>query len=70
MFVQTAKNERMGLLNFFEKYAKIMHFRKFLKKAFEIFENFRKISQQFLFFVQTRQKLTQFVKFLWKNKLK
>ena len=43
--------------NFFEKYAKIMHFRNFIKK---IFEKFRKFSQKFpanRVFRQNSQKL-------------
>ena len=41
-------------VKFLEKYAKIIDFSNFLKKYFE---NFRKISR-FVFFVQTREKLT------------
>ena len=42
-------------VKFFEKYAKIIIFRHFRRKSFGIF---LKISQQFAFFVQTREKLT------------
>ena len=34
-FVQMREKLRHGLLNYFEKYAKIMHFSNFLKKTFE-----------------------------------
>ena len=42
-FVQTRKKWTHSLLNVFEKYAKIMHFRNFLKKNFQ---DFRKFSQK------------------------
>ena len=51
-FVQTRKKVTNGLLNFFEKYAKIMHFLQYS------YENFLKTFQQIVFFVQTREKQT------------
>ena len=36
-----------------------MDFYNFLKKHLKIFENFLKISQQFVFFAQAREILTQ-----------
>ena len=56
LFVQKAKKERGGLINFLKNMLKNMH--KFLKKSFE---NFRKFSENFsksFVFVQTPQKVT------------
>ena len=64
-FVQTREKLTHGLLNSFEKYAKIMHFKPFSK---EIFWKLSKISQQFVLFEQTREKLTHgLLKFLEKH---
>ena len=57
-FVKTHVNLAHDLLNFFEKYAKILDVSNFLKNHFEKFRKFLKISQQFMFFVQKREKLT------------
>ena len=59
-FVQTPKKLTRGLLNFFEKYAKIMRFQQFSEEnLFKIFENFLKTFLQIVFFVQSRKKVTQ-----------
>ena len=50
----------------FEKYAKIMHFRNFLKKSFEILRKF----SQIIFFVQTPKNLTHGFPNCLKNMLK
>ena len=47
-----------GYLKFFWKYAKVMHFKQFLEKIFENFLKFQKFSEQLVFFVQTREKVT------------
>ena len=55
-FVQTRKKLTRGLLNFFEKYSKIMHFQQFSEENFfKIFEQFLKISNN-LFFSSKRAK--------------
>ena len=46
-FIQTRKKLTNGLLNSFEKYAKIIHFSQFSKKIFLKFRNFLKISNKF-----------------------
>ena len=49
-------NALKNMLKCFEKYAMIV--RNVLTKPFEDFQKYLKISQQFVFFIQTREKLT------------
>ena len=70
VFRQNARKFNAGFVPFFENYARIMDFRNFLKKYSESFLDFLKISQQFVFFVQTREKLTYDLLNCLKNMLK
>ena len=64
VFLQSREKYTQSLLNFLNL-LKIMHFRNFIKKTFETYENYFKISQHFVFFVQTRKSLTHsFLKLL------
>ena len=63
---ETAKNERLGLLISW-KYAKIMNCMQF---PAEIPWKTSKISQNFVFFIQTSVKLTHGLLNILKNKLK
>ena len=54
------------LVKFFDKYAKIIHFRKVLKNLFEDFRNFLKFSQQCVFPRNAPKINAWFVKFFWK----
>ena len=65
-----ARKINAGFVSFFEKHPKRMHFRNFLKKFFEIFQKYLKMSQQFVFFVQTCENLTQGLLNFLKNRLK
>ena len=52
-FVQTAKNEHLGLLILLKNMLKQWIFCNFIQKFFGKFRKFLKISQRFVFFVQT-----------------
>ena len=52
-FVQTAKNEHIGLLNFLKNMLKQWIFCNFIQKSFGKFRKFLRISHRFVFFVQT-----------------
>ena len=49
VFRPNARKINPLIVNFFEKYAKIMHFSNFLKKFLKIFEKFIRISNKFVF---------------------
>ena len=65
-FVQTREKINAWFVNFLEKYAKIMHFRNFLKNFFKIFENFLKISKILCFCPNSQKINAWFVKFFEK----
>ena len=69
-FSSKREKSNAGFVKFFEKYAKLMHFRNFLKQFFEIFRTFSQNFKQIVVCVQTREKLTHALLNFLKNMLK
>ena len=57
VFRPNARKFNAWFVKFFEKYAKIMDFSQFSYEFFENFRKFLRISQQFVFFAQTPDKM-------------
>ena len=55
IFRPKARKSNTWFVKFFWKYAKVMHFKQFLKKSFENFLKFLKFSEQFVCFVNARK---------------